>query len=440
MNEIEQLQYKLKNLTSLIDVTSIISSTLDLEELMNLVMEKAQEVMSAEASSIMLLNEESGMLECQIALGSVQEKVKDKMQLKVGQGIAGWVAQTGESVIVPDVSTDTRFFSDVDQNTGFKTKSILAAPLKVKGKVIGVAEVINRLDSLPFTDENLEIFTTFCRQVALAIENARMHRFMLEQQRMEQQLESAHQIQQSFMPQSFPDSENDKYLIYGTNIPATAVGGDLFDFVEIDSDHLGIVLGDVSGKGIPAALFMARLISDFRYYCHIAENPVELLNFLNDALLKRSHRGMFVTLVFMILNKETGHLIISNAGHLPPLWYRQRHKKVEIVDLFSGIPLGIMPDVDYNEYMIQMEPGDALLLFTDGVTEAKNSKKEMFSLNRLIDIFKKPKKKPQLIIDNIVKEVRGFQGTGNQHDDITLLAVRWQECKKSKLQQLIQSK
>ncbi|HEX9973635.1 MAG TPA: GAF domain-containing protein, partial [bacterium] len=163
MNEIESLKKRIVDLTSLIEVSSIISSTLDLEELMNLVMEKAQTVMNAEASSVMLINEETGMLECQIALGSVQEKIKDTIQLELGQGIAGWVAQQGEAVIVPDVDNDTRFYSSIDHSTGFKTRSILAAPLKVKDRIIGVAEVINRRDSQPFTEDNLAIFTTFCR-------------------------------------------------------------------------------------------------------------------------------------------------------------------------------------------------------------------------------------------------------------------------------------
>ena len=424
--EIEQLKQKIKDLTSLIEVTSIITSTLDLEELMSLVMEKAQEVMHAEASSIMLLNKETGMLECQIALGKFQEEVKDKIQLKVGQGIAGWVAQTGEAIIVPDVSADSRFFSDIDQSTGFTTRSILAAPLKIKDKVIGVAEVLNRVDGQPFTGENLEIFATFCRQVALAIENARMHHFELEQQRMKQQLEAAHRIQQSFMPQSFPHAENDRYLIYGINIPATAVGGDLFDCVQIDSDLLGMVIGDVSGKGVPAALFMARLISDFRYFCHLAEKPVDLLYKLNSALLKRSQQGMFVSLIYMVLNTRSGKLTISNAGHIPPLLIQSPKKQCQMLDFFSGIPLGIMPEVDFEQYVIQLNRGDTILLLTDGVIETKNYKKEMFTLNRLIQLVQKSNHHPQILIKDVVKQVQSFQGGVSQHDDITLLALGWQ--------------
>ena len=425
MSKVEQLQQKISDLTSLIDVTSIITSTLDLDELMSLVMEKAQEVMHAEASSIMLINEETGYLECEIALGKVQDKVQNKIQLKIGQGIAGWVAETGNAIIVPDVSSDSRFFSEIDQTTGFKTRSILAAPLKIKDKVIGVAEVINRMDAQPFTKENLEIFQTFCRQVALAIENARMHRYMLEQQRLRQQLESAYRIQQSFMPQKFPEDDNESFSIYGKNLPASSVGGDLFDFVRLDDDRLAIVIGDVSGKGIPAALFMARLISDFRYFCHLADSPANLMAFLNNAIIERSSQGMFVSLIGMLFNVNTGEAIISNAGHLPPLWLQIKSQRIARIENESGIPLGVIEGFDYRNQKVNLQPGDSILLYTDGVIEARNYAGEMFTMERLINKLSLSPANPKELIDNLLQEIRAFQGDADQHDDITLLALRW---------------
>lgn len=426
MREIELLQKKIDELTSLIDVAAIISSTLDLEELMNLVMEKAQAVMNAEASSVMLLNEETGELECEIALGQVHEEVKNQIHLKLGQGIAGWVAQHGEAIIVPDVDRDSRFFSDVDNSTGFKTRSILAAPLKIKDRVIGVAEVINRRDAQPFTEDNLALFTTFCRQVALAIENARMHRYMLEQQRLQQQLESAHRIQQSFMPQSNPHAIGDKFLLYAKNIPAASVGGDFFDFIPIDEQHLGLVIGDVSGKGIPAALYMARLISDLRYYSLIVPPPVDLLSRINTILVERSHQGMFVSLIFMLLNTQNGELTISNAGHLPPLWYRDCYRHCVAIDGMTGVPLGIIANAEFQQERIQLQPGDHILLYTDGVTEARNARGKMFSSQRLEEIMDQPWQTPKLLIETVIGQVKRHCRNTQPHDDITLLAVKWQ--------------
>lgn len=425
MNELELLRKKIDDLNSLIEVSAIISSTLDLEEVMNLVMEKAQAVMNADASSVMLVNEKTGLLECEIALGSVREKLKH-IELQQGQGIAGWVVAHDEAVIVPDVDRDSRFYSEVDQSTGFKTRSILAAPLKVKDKVIGVAEVINRRDAQPFTADNLALFTTFCRQVALAIENARMHRLMLEQQRLQQQLESAHSIQQSFMPQKFPHTASDRFSVAAQNIPATAVGGDLFDFFEIDPQRVGLVIGDVSGKGVPAALYMARLISDLRYYSHIHDRPQAVMQTINDLLYERSQQGMFVTLVYLLLDRLTGELTITNGGHLPPLWFQAQTQHCQLVDHGAGIPLGILPQIELSEHQVQLQPGDQILLYTDGLIEAKNDRGKMFSLDRLRQIFGQPRSHPQLLIDELVQQVRKFSRRMPQHDDITLLAIQWQ--------------
>ncbi len=424
MDELELLRKKIHDLNSLIEVSAIISSTLDLEEVMNLVMEKAQAVMNAEASSVMLVNERTGLLECEIALGSVREKLKH-IELQLGQGIAGWVVAHDEAVIVPDVDRDSRFYSEVDQSTGFKTRSILAAPLKVKDKVIGVAEVINRRDAQPFTADNLALFTTFCRQVALAIENARMHRFMLEQQRLQQQLESAHSIQQSFMPQKFPHTASDRFAVAAQNIPATAVGGDLFDFFEIDTRRVGMVIGDVSGKGVPAALYMARLISDLRYYSHIHDRPQAVMQTINGLLYERSQQGMFVTLAYLLMDRLTGELTITNGGHLPPLWFQAQTQRCQLVDHRAGIPLGILPQIELLEHQVQLQPGDQFLLYTDGIIEAKNDRGKMFSLDRLRQIFGQSRSHPQSLIDELVEQVQEFSRRAPQHDDITLLAIQW---------------
>lgn len=423
--QINHLKKRISELTSLIEVSAIISSTLELDELIYLVLQKAQTVMNAEASSIMLLNEDTNLLECRFALGEVQDQVINKMQLKVGQGIAGWVAEKGEPVIVSDVNSDPRFYQEVDQTTGFETQSILAAPLKVKGKVIGVAEVLNRRDGEPFTKDNLDIFSTFSRQVALAIENAKVHQYMLEQQRLNQQLEAAHTIQQSFMPQTFPQSPENKFEVFGKNIPATSVGGDLFDFFELDYQRLGLVIGDVSGKGIPAALYMARLVSDLRYYSHLYKDPVDTVAAINELLLERSRRGMFVTLQYIVLDSQTGHLSIVNGGHLPPLWIHSQQKTIEWINSSSGIPLGIAPEVSFNRLDIKLQSRDFIIMLTDGIIEAKNYQGQLFSMKKLETLANNQWLTPTELVQSIINSVLTFSQGIPQHDDITILALKW---------------
>jgi len=426
-HEIVKLREKIEWLEGLIQVTAIISSVLDLDELLNLVMDKAQSVMHAEASSILLINEITGMLECEVALGEVGEQVKQKVRLEIGQGIGGWVAKTGKPVIVPDVSAEARFDADTDQSTGFKTRSILASPLKVKEKVIGVAEVLNPINRKCFSDEDLDLFITFCQQVALAIENAKMHRHLLDKQKLEQQLEAAYIIQQSFMPQNFPESADNLFSIYAKNLPAKSIGGDFYDFIEFnDEKQIGIIIGDVSGKGIPAALYMARLVSDFRFYSLTKRNnTATCLEAINNSLVSRSRRGMFVTAQYLLADQISGKITYSNCGHLPFLWYHQASQTVEWVKNTDDIPLGIQKGIQFSSNALQLAHGDYIILFTDGIIEAKNDKKHQFQMKRLIETLNEGWNRPENLVNHVLKAIDKFCKGMPQHDDITIVAYRW---------------
>lgn len=425
LNEISRLRSRVDDLSSLIEVSIIINSTLDLEELIGLVMEKAQSVMRAEASSVMLINEKTNRLECEVALGQVGETVRKTIQLARGQGVAGWTWQHQKPLIVPDVEKDPRFYSAIDQKSGFRTKSILAVPLLAKERIIGVAEVINRTDGKQFTEDDLDLFSTFGRQVSLAIENARMHKMELEQERLRQQLESAKVIQQSFMPEILPRAKEDKFQLAAKNLPAISVGGDFYDAVELDENHLGLLIGDVSGKGVPAALYMARLMSDFRFFVQQEKQPADLLFRLNEILVDRSRQGMFVTLQYLIIDILTGHVRFCDAGHLPIIHVSGKSKQAGLVPCDKGVPLGIVKSMQFAETELVLEPGDSLMLYTDGIIETMNEKNEQFSIHRLVDFVSRKKATPEKLIDRLIKEVKKFSENMPQHDDITAMALRW---------------
>jgi sigma-B regulation protein RsbU (phosphoserine phosphatase) len=423
--EVERLKSRTDDLSSLIEVSRIINSTLDLDQVLGLAMEKAQMVMRAQSSSIMLINEKTNLLECEVALGEVKDEVRKTIHLAKGQGLSGWVWEQQKPVIVADVSKDSRFYSGIDQHTGFKTHSILAAPLMAKDKIIGVAEVINRIDRKEFTEEDLNLFTTFCDQVALAIDNARMHRLAIEQERMRQQLESAQVIQQSFLPQFLPHSTDERYQIAAQYIPTISVGGDFYDAVELDHNQIGLLIGDVSGKGIPAALFMARLMSDFHFFAQQHNEPEQLLSLLNETLVERSRQGMFVTLQYAVIDTLTGEVTLSNGGHLPTIHVSAKDSSSHLLLVDEGAPLGIARDLSFDAKKVTLQPGDSLLFYTDGIIESQNQNREQFSLERLLACVCRKWKNPQQMIEQVIKELTAFSLNMPQHDDITALAFRW---------------
>ncbi len=205
--QVAHLERRLQQLSSLMEVSVLVGSSLDLDEVLNAVMQKAQDVMDAEASCVLLLNERTNKLEFEVALGVPEvmvETLKKKVSLELGQGIAGAVALSRVPELIADARMDPRLYRDADKSTGFITRSLLAAPLVVRDKLVGVAEVLNPRAGHHFTGPDLELFAAYCRQVAVAIDNARLHKMLLERQREQQQLEFAALVQQSFLPQRCP--------------------------------------------------------------------------------------------------------------------------------------------------------------------------------------------------------------------------------------------
>ncbi|NLP09109.1 SpoIIE family protein phosphatase [bacterium] len=423
-SRIRSLEARITRLSSLMEVSALINSTLDLEEVLGHVMEKAQSVMHAEASSVMLINPETDRLECKLALGEVGDQVAQVLHLEKGQGVAGWVWAQDQPLLVPDVARDPRFFRQIDQQSGFRTRSILAAPLRVKDRIIGVAEVINRTDGEQFDDLDQELFIAFCRHVALAIENARMHQMALQQSRMQQQLDSAKIIQQSFMPQVLPGGPEVNFELAARNLQATAVGGDFYDAMELDGGRVGLLIGDVSGKGVPAALYMARLMSDVRFLAQRSQDPGDLLCDLNEGLCERSRNGLFVTMQVLIIDVEHGTASLANAGHLPVLHCSPSRGQKRWLNNSLGIPLGILKGQPYDTLQLQLAPGDFLLLCTDGIVEARNAAGRSFGMPD-IDETTASRGGATALLETIINQVMEHVQHVSQHDDITALVFHW---------------
>jgi sigma-B regulation protein RsbU (phosphoserine phosphatase) len=416
--EMARLELKISRLSTLIEVNGIISSSLNLDQILENVMTISKQVMNADASSLMLIDEKTGELVYQVALGEVGEKLKQEFRLKMGQGIAGTVAEDGKALLIADVYAHPKFFRGHDEATGYRTRSMIAVPLKVGERITGVAQVINRLDGNPFDPDDLELFTALCSMAAIAIENAKMHRSLMEKQRFVKDMEFARTVQESFLPQQAPEVQSYKFSAHYT--PAQAVGGDFYDFIRLDRERTGIVIGDVSGKGVPAALYMAKLGSDLRTLAFTEGDPAAALTKLNVLLAERSRRGMFATLLYIELAGGTGRLTMANAGHLPPL-IKKADGSVRKLLAAGSAPLGILPTLSFIPQSASLEPGDTVVLYTDGIIEAMNARDELYGYERLESLIAISPADPDALKAAIVDDVNRFTGLSPQHDDMTLV-------------------
>jgi len=336
--------------------------------------------------------------------------------LKTNEGIAGSVLLTGKGVIINDVQSDPEFVEGP-----YKISSLICIPLKVEEKVIGVMNISSK-DPVTYTAGDLKLATALATQAAVSIENARLQAERLEQEKIVQELEIARNIQVSLLPDTTPVVEGAE--VTALFLPARQVGGDFYDFIPISENNLGLVIADVSGKGVPAALFMA--LSRALMRANSLQNPhvSQAVIRTNRLILDCATSGLFVTLFYAIVDTQTRILKYVSAGHNPPILYKKRTGEIQLLEA-DGIALGVLDDIELEEKKASLEEGDVIVLYTDGVTEAMNVQDEEFGEERLI----------RLILDNhtssanelsrkIKDVVMEFAGEVSQFDDFTLMVVK----------------
>ncbi len=404
----------------LVRVSCIINSIKDYRELLTSLLGTTKEVMDCEAGSLMLYHEESNDLIWHIALGEKAEKLKEMGRLPMGKGIAGWVAQNRKPTLVPDTATDERFFRGADTRTGFQTRSILCVPLELDGKLVGVLQALNPKNKKSFDERDLEIFEAYGSMAATAIEKIRWQDAMVEQARFKRDLEAAQEIQARFLPQSLDDLATDLQLAFAYQ-PAQQIGGDFYDAQRTAGGALALLAGDVTGKGMPAALFMAQVLSEFRHQVPPESDPSLILARMNAALASKSARGMFATAWCGVARPVPGgiELFHASAGHPAPL--RAGNGNAAFVEVQSGPPIGIAPGMEYPSTHLVLAPGELLCLFTDGITERRDPEGQEYGTERLRRLAEAWKGDAKSSAESIIADAKGFWNGAPQRDDVTLL-------------------
>jgi len=403
-----------EQLVLLAEITQSFAYSLDINETLQNALERFMEYLDAEASSIFLLENDDTELVCRDCAGPVDIL---GLKLPAGQGIVGRTVIKKTAQMVKDVSTDPAFANQIDHETGFITRSILCAPLMIKDQCIGALELLNKRGGNGlFDEEDKYLMTVLASAASLAIHNARMADKLVEQERMEKELELAREIQLSLLP---ADPSNTNFPVSGINVPALEVSGDFFDFFEREDGLIYFNLADVSGKGMNAAMLMAKASSLLHHLAKIISDPDELLKQVNNEICETVTHGMFVTIVSGFINREHGTITFSNAGHQPPLYH---HNNGEFEEFEADSPpLGILPDLVFPAKSIPLD-GGSLYIFTDGVTEAMDENEHQLSVEGLIDLIKTNSKvaaRNRLV--DIVSEIRKMNS--HQHDDITLMII-----------------
>ncbi len=336
----------------------------DIDKTLEHALVRITEYLDAESGALFMLDDEGATLTCTSCHGETQIT---GFRLPSNQGVVGRTVQNNAGEIVRDASTDPSFFPGVDRKTGHTTKSIVCAPISIHDRRMGAIELINKRGTDPrFTSDDLHILETMASSAGLAILNARMAEALVEKERFERELELAAEIQRSLLP----ERRDDRFPVHGASLPARLVSGDFYDFFTLPDGRIAFNLGDVSGKGMNAALLMAKTASLYRCLGKTHHHPGELLARINAEIHETATRGMFVTMVGGIYDPATGLVRLANAGHEPPLLHRRDGRFVEFPA--EAPPLGIVPTSDSLEDFPETElnlDGGTLYVFTDGVTE-----------------------------------------------------------------------
>jgi sigma-B regulation protein RsbU (phosphoserine phosphatase) len=362
----ERIQRTASDLSQALDILATVSQDFALlaalDDTLRHALQRIMDYMNAEAASIFLLDSAGRELACPVCLGPVDVS---QMRIRRGEGIVGRAVSTGRVQMVRDVRQDPDFDSLPDQATGFVTRSILCAPLRIKDNILGALEVINKKggDGL-FDPDDRSLLRALAALTALAIHNGRMAAALVEQERMQKELDLAREIQGRLLPApAGADS-----FVHGFNLPVSEVSGDFFEHFVLGDGRVWFGVGDVSGKGMNAALLMAKTISLFRCLGKSESSPGRLLGVLNRELLETSYRGMFVTMAAGLYDPASDRLVLANAGHQPPLLRDPGggYRELEAEDP----PLGIVEAAEFAETRFALG-GAGLYLFTDGLTEAR---------------------------------------------------------------------
>ncbi|MEE2708362.1 MAG: GAF domain-containing SpoIIE family protein phosphatase [Gemmatimonadota bacterium] len=401
--------------TALYEVGKRISSSLAIEEVLKLIIDSLQRVVPYDAAVIFLLEHERNRITVKSSRGYTRD-AGEMINMKVGDGISGWAATTGLAVIVPDVHSDDRYV-----NLRPETRSEMAVPLMKGPEVIGVFNIeSDRMDAYDQSDRAL--LESFASQAAVAIQNARLYEESVRTRQLEKELEVAGEIQRTLMPRNIPSVPGLSLTVY--NEQSMEVGGDFYDVFTLGSKYLALAVGDVAGKGVPGAIMMARLYTVFHEYAVLESFlPDYVMGVVNERLHDEGETGRFATLFYGLLSLENGTMSYCNAGHPSPILCRTDGSVTQLDK--GGLILGPFLNSAYEMGTTELVEGDILVLYTDGVIEARNGQGEEFGVHGLTQVLRTcPGLEADAVKECLTNTLRAHTGGTTHHDDVTIITLK----------------
>jgi len=330
--------------------------------------------------------------------------------------------RSGEAILSADAAHDARFKSS-ESLSNFRIHSVMCVPLMSKnGDALGVIQLDTRDTRHQFSQEDLDLLVSVATQATIAIENANLLEAVLKQRDLERDMDFATQVQLGFLPNERPQVPN--YEFYDFYESALSVGGDYFDYIQLPDGRVGVTIGDVAGKGVPAALLMARLYSSARYQLLTKLSAAEALSGLNSEIASSGVGYRFITFVMAIIDPVKNEIAIANAGHLAPVIRSANGETHSMGKHESGMPLGIVREQTYKESKLPFEAGDSLVMFTDGITEAMDHENEMYNKHRVEKYIEQGPTEIKDLIKGIVADVESFCQGRSQRDDMCLVGFQ----------------
>ncbi len=413
-----QLRQAVEELSILNEIAFAIGSQTEVDKISELIVSKCTKKIKAEQGCILLLSEDQNS-----PFKTYVRKIEHKSQIlpiHLGTTLMGWMIKNQKPLIINDLSSDQRFQNLQVKEGNFR--SLLMVPLKLKNKLTGLLCLFNKEGE--FSAEDQRLLSIIAVQSAQVIENARQVEIEKKFQEMEKELSVAKEIQTRLLPKEPPQVAG--FDIQGYTLPTKQVGGDYFDFIWLERKMLGISIADVSGKGMPAALLMANFQATLRNQSLAKVTPAEMVFNCNNLVCKSVEAGQFVTFFGGVLNPFKKTFTYVNAGHNPPFIFSSKGEINRLSE--GGLILGLLENAPYEQKKVNLNAGDLLVLFTDGITEAMNETQAQFEEERLIKVVQDHRTlSASEIIKKITQEVLTFQGLQPQFDDLTLVVIKVQE-------------